>query len=57
LVARARARGEWRDDADPEVVLSALLGAITQRVLLERREATATWVDAVIDLTLRAVRP
>ena len=57
MVARARARGEWRDDADPEVVLSALLGAITQRVLLERREATAAWVDAVVDLTLRAVAP
>ncbi len=57
LFARAVARGEWRTDADPTVVLPALLGAITQRVIVERQDPTHAWAAALVDLFVRAVAP
>jgi AcrR family transcriptional regulator len=48
LLHRARARGEWRDDADPAVLLAALGGGLLHRGLLEQ----AAFVDGLVDLVV-----
>lgn len=56
LVRRARARGEWRASstaAPADVVMSALTGAIVQRVLFERRRATRAWLRQLVDVLAR----
>ncbi|SES37172.1 transcriptional regulator, TetR family [Lentzea albida] len=40
IAERARARGEWREDADPQQVIFTLVGAIMHRVLLEHSDPT-----------------
>ena len=55
MVLRARARGEWRDDADPRVVLSMLVGALLHRVALERQRPTRAWLGGVVAVLLRGV--
>lgn len=55
MVLRARARGEWRDDADPRVVLSMLVGALLHRVALERQRPTGPWLASVVAVLLRGV--
>lgn len=57
LVARARARGEWRADAAPELVLPTLVGALLHRTLLEHATPDAPWLEGVVDLVLRGVAP
>ena len=56
MVARAMARGEWRDDADPVVVLSMLVGAMLHRLGLERGELGRPWLEGVVDVVVRGVR-
>ena len=56
VVERARARGEWRDGADPQQAIFVLVGAIIHRVLLERADPTGEWLDRLVDLVLRGVR-
>jgi hypothetical protein len=57
LLARARARGEWRDDVDPAVLLAALVGALLHRVLLEQSHVDADFVDGVVDLVIAGAAP
>jgi AcrR family transcriptional regulator len=57
IVARARARGEWRDDVPPEVLLAVLVGAIIHRQTLERQVVSPAWLDAVVTTLARGVRP
>jgi AcrR family transcriptional regulator len=54
---RAVARGEWRADAPPAVVFSALVGAVLHRVLLEGAAPDEAWTRALVDLLVRGVRP
>jgi AcrR family transcriptional regulator len=55
MLASAFARGEWRPGVDPVVLLSMLVGAVLHRQLLERQPASASWIDAVVDIALRGV--
>lgn len=57
MIARATARGEWREDADPMALMAMLVGAILHRVLFERQEPSRAWLDKVVDIALRGVRP
>ncbi|WP_329792163.1 TetR-like C-terminal domain-containing protein [Lentzea sp. DG1S-22] len=53
IAERARARGEWREDADPHQVIFTLVGAIMHRVLLEHADPTGPWLDSLVDLVHR----
>lgn len=53
IAERARARGEWREDADPQQVIFTLVGAILHRVLLEHADPTGPWLDSLVDLVHR----
>jgi AcrR family transcriptional regulator len=55
MVMRAMRRGEWRDDADPVVVLSMLVGAMLHRVGLERGEIGREWLEGVVGVLVRGV--
>jgi AcrR family transcriptional regulator len=57
MVMRARSRGEWRDDADPLVVLPMLVGAILHRTTLERSPPNRRWREHVVDVLLGGVAP
>ncbi len=57
VMERARARGEWRDDARPDVALAMLVGALLHRALLERAPLDEAWMRDVVELVVRAVRP
>lgn len=57
LVARARARGEWRDDVPADLVLPTLVGALLHRTLLEHADPDRGWLEGVIDVLLRGVAP
>jgi AcrR family transcriptional regulator len=55
MVARARARGEWREDARPEVVLAMLVGALLHRAMLEGAPLDASWRADLVGLVIAAV--
>ncbi|GAA4895445.1 TetR/AcrR family transcriptional regulator [Actinomycetospora straminea] len=55
IVDRARARGEWRDGADPQQAVFTLVGAIVHRTLLEHADPTGEWLDGLVDLVHRGV--
>jgi AcrR family transcriptional regulator len=57
LVNRARSRGEWRADVPPALLLSALVGAVIHRALLERAPLGRGWQEALVDLLLEGLRP
>jgi AcrR family transcriptional regulator len=57
LVRRARARGEWREDVAPDLLLSMLVGAILHRSMLEHRAASKAWLSAIVDVLLMGVTP
>ena len=57
MVLRAAERGEWRDDADPVALLSMLVGAVMHRQMFERQEVSRAWLEQVVDIALRGVRP
>ena len=57
LVARARSRGEWRDDVPADLVLPTLVGALLHRTLLEHADPGSEWLEGVVDLVLRGVAP
>lgn len=57
LVQRAVERGEWRADASPHVVFSALVGAVLHSLLLEGRAASSAFVDDLVDVLVRGVAP
>ena len=57
MVQRAAARGEWRDDADPVALLSMLVGAVLHRQMFERQAVSQAWLERVVDIALRGVRP
>jgi AcrR family transcriptional regulator len=54
-VERAAARGEIRDDCEPEMVASMLLGPLFYRRLLSRQKVTVEFGDEVVAAVLRAV--
>lgn len=55
IVDRARARGEWRDGADPQQAVFTLVGAIVHRTLLEHADPTGEWLDGLVDIVCRGV--
>jgi AcrR family transcriptional regulator len=57
LVARARARGEWRPGVDPHLLLSTLVGAVLHRALLERAPLERRWLEALVGLVLGGASP
>ncbi len=50
MVQRACARGEWRAEVDPRVVLSLLVGALLHRAFLEGEPPTPAWLERVVDV-------
>jgi AcrR family transcriptional regulator len=57
LVARAQARGEWREGASGEQLVSALVGAVIHRAMLEHAGLTKRWLGSLVDLALFGVLP
>lgn len=57
LVARARARGEWRRGVSAEQLVSMLVGAILHRAMLEHGSLTKRWLGSLVDLALHGVLP
>lgn len=57
LVARARARGEWRDGLRADLVIPALVGALLHRALLEHAGVGRPWLDDLVDLALAGITP
>ena len=57
LVARAKARGEWRAGVQGEQLMFLLVGALIHRALLEHEELSARWLTALVDLVLHGVTP
>ena len=55
IAERARERGDWREDADPQQVIFTLVGTILHRVLLEHADPTGPWLDSLVDLVHRGV--
>jgi AcrR family transcriptional regulator len=57
LVARAKARGEWRAGVQGEQLMFLLVGALIHRALLEQQELSARWLTSLVDLVLGGVTP
>ena len=57
LVARARARGEWREGAKGEQLVSAMVGAVIHRAMLEHGGVTKRWLGSLVDLLLLGALP
>lgn len=57
LVARAKARNEWRAGVTGEHLVFVLVGAILHRAMLERAPLSKRWVEATVDLVLGGVLP
>lgn len=58
LMRRAVERGEWDLQAHrPDAVVSMLAGAVFHRVLMEHQDVDAAWIDAVVAVICRGVRP
>jgi AcrR family transcriptional regulator len=55
-IARAKARGEIREDADPQALIDMLYGAIYYRLLLHTRPLEPGQVDADLDIAFRGLR-
>ena len=55
VVARARARGEWRAGADPRQLVFMLVGAVMHRALLEHAPLSRRWLTSLVDLALSGV--
>lgn len=56
-LARAKARGEIRADADPQELIDMLYGAIYYRLLLHTRPLERDQIDAALDIAFGGVRP
>jgi AcrR family transcriptional regulator len=57
LMARARARGEWRAGASGEQLIFTLVGAVIHRAMLEHGDITKRWLGSLLDLVLFGVLP
>lgn len=55
MVARAVARGEWRAEVDPRVVLAALVGALLHRAVLEGEAPTRGWIEGLVELLVGGI--
>lgn len=53
-LARAKARGELREDADIQTIIDLLYGAIYYRLLLHTRPLKVEQVDAALDIIFKA---
>ena len=56
-VERGKAAGEFRADADPEILIDAIFGPIYFRLLVRSAPLTEAYGDALVDQVLRGVRP
>lgn len=57
IVARAKARGEWRHDADAGQLVFMLIGALLHRAMLEHEPITPRWLERLVDLAVEGARP
>ncbi len=57
LVARAKARGEWRAGVKPEDVIFTVVGAMLHRAMLEQRPLSPRWLRARVQLVLKGASP
>lgn len=55
-LARAKDRGELREDADIQTIIDLLYGAIYYRMLLHTRPLNAEQVDIALDIIFKGVR-
>ncbi|MFT3971325.1 MAG: TetR-like C-terminal domain-containing protein [Micropruina sp.] len=57
IAERARHRGEWSDDTDPNLVFFTIVGAIYHRRLFARAPADDTWLQALVALIPQGIAP
>ena len=57
MVQRARARGEWREDVEPRMLLAMIVGALLHRSMLEHATLSKPWLASLIDVVLLGVTP
>ncbi|MEO0593544.1 MAG: TetR/AcrR family transcriptional regulator [Myxococcota bacterium] len=58
LLQRAQERGEWDlDRHPPDAVFSMISGAVIQRIMIEYRPVTPSWVASVVEVVIRGVSP
>lgn len=57
MIAKARARGEWREGVSGQLVLGALVGAVIHRAMLEHAGLSKRWLRSLIDLSVHGVHP
>lgn len=57
LVARAKARGEWREGVRGERLVFVLVGALIHRAMLEHGSLDRRWLGSLVDLVLFGVVP
>jgi hypothetical protein len=56
VLARAIERGQVQDDIDVDIVIDALGGAVTFRLLQRHAPLTSSFTDALVDLILSGCR-
>jgi Tetracyclin repressor-like, C-terminal domain len=56
-VERGKGAGEFAPSTDPELLIDAIIGPIYYRMLLRSAPLTERYVEDLIDLVLRGVRP
>jgi len=57
LATRAQARAEWSEGVRVEQLVSALVGAVIHRAMLEHGGLTKRWLESLVDLVLFGVIP
>ena len=57
ILRRGQQREQIRPDADVDVAIDALYGAIHHRLLITRRPIDAAFVAALVDVTARGLAP
>jgi AcrR family transcriptional regulator len=57
VVERAIERGELRPDADPELLLYTLAGAVLHRTFVERKRADRRWAEGLVRLICNGAQP
>lgn len=55
MIARAKARGEWRVGVNGQLVLGALVGAVIHRAMLEHAPLSKRWLRSLVDFSLHGV--
>jgi AcrR family transcriptional regulator len=55
-IARAQASGELRADADPQIIIEMLFGAMYFRLLVNTRASEPEQIDAALNIAFRGLR-